>query len=229
MTTGVVPPLALRAGDDTVHILCSTVADGDFHIEADRVALLHRRAAFTPGRWSQLDEVHGTSVLTVHRPGDHDFEVGDALVTRTRGAVLAVWVGDCAPVAMVGAGGAVAAAHAGWRGALDGVLQATVQAMADDRVTAVLGPCIHPCCYEFGVAELDAMVARFGPHVAGRTAWGTPALDMRAAVRAALAEVDVGLVDHSQCTGCHADRYYSHRRRQQHGRQVVTVCKRAAE
>jgi copper oxidase (laccase) domain-containing protein len=143
--------------------------------------------------------------------------------------VLAVWVGDCAPVVFVGADGTIAAAHAGWRGALDGVVSNVVAAMGASAapVRAHLGPCIHPCCYEFGAADLATFVARFGPGVAGTTSWGTPALDMRAVVRAALAEVEVELDDRSVCTGCRADLYFSHRRRAQSGRQVMTICKRA--
>jgi hypothetical protein len=220
--------LVLDVAGDLVEIRCSTVADGDFHIEGSRAALLHRRASFAPGAWTQLDEVHGTTVRRVDRPGEHDFEVGDALVTRRRGCVLAVWVGDCAPVAFVGDGGAIGIAHAGWKGAIDGILQATVAALQPDVVTAALGPCIHACCYEFGEGDLAVFTDRFGSEVAGITAWGTPALDMPAVVRAALAECGVELIDDSRCTGCDAALYYSHRRRQQAGRQVMTICKRAA-
>lgn len=222
-------PVTLELDDRIVEIRCSTVADGDFHIEANRAALLHRRQAFAPGSWSQLDEVHGTDVVVVHAPGEHDTEVGDALATRCLGAVLAVWVGDCAPVVFVADDGTIAAAHAGWKGALDGVLAATLHAMTTPAgsVRAYLGPCIHPCCYEFGADDLARFVARFGDSVAGRTSWDTPALDMRAVARVALDELGVELVDVSECTGCHADRYFSHRRRAQLGRQVMTVCARA--
>ena len=215
--------------DCIAEIRCSSVRDGDFHIEAPRSALLHRRLAFAPGVWTQLDEVHGTDVVVVGAPGEHDFAVGDALVTRARGAVLAVWVGDCAPVVFAGVDGSIGAAHAGWRGALNGVLAATVSAMGSQAapLQAWLGPCIHPCCYEFGADDLEAVRQRFGPAVAGVTSWGTPALDMRAVVRLALAEVGVHLTDVSHCTGCHPDRYFSHRRRAQLGRQVMTICTRA--
>ena len=212
----------MRVADRVAHIRCSTVYNGDFHIEGHPVALAHRRQAFAPGRWTQLDEVHGIDVHLVHEPGDHDGAVGDAAVTRSAGAVLAVWVGDCAPVALVGADGALGAAHAGWRGALDGVLQRTVRAMHSRDVRAWLGPCIGPCCYEFGPDELDVMVRRYGDVVAATTTWGAPSLDMRAVVEVALAEVDVVVDDQSECTRCHADRYFSHRRGQRQ-RQVMTV------
>jgi len=221
---------SIGLGDEVVDLRCSTVRDGDFHIDAPRAALLHRRQAFAPGVWTQLDEVHGTDVRVVSTPGEHDLAVGDAAVTGLRGVVLGVWVGDCAPVVLLGADGTIAVAHAGWRGALDGVLAAVVAAMGASAapVRAWLGPCIHPCCYEFGGAELALFQARFGAGVGATTSWGTPALDMPGVVRAALAELGVHLDDVSLCTGCRADLYFSHRRRAQSGRQVMTVCKRVA-
>ncbi len=217
--------LTLDVAGSTVEIRCSTIADGDFHIEGPRDSLHQRRQAFAPGVWSQLDEVHGTEVRTVTRPGEHDYAVGDGLVTRLPDVVLAVWVGDCAPVVLVGDDGTIAAVHAGWKGALAGVLAATVGEMGCEpgTVQAFLGPCIHPCCYEFGGADLAEFVGRFGPGVASRTTWGTPALDLRAVVHHALAEVGVGVTDLGGCTGCRDDLWFSHRRRAQAGRQVMTV------
>ena len=217
----VAPSLHLRRGTRDIHIRCSTVADGDFHIDGDRVALRHRRQAFERGPWTQLDEVHGTDVLVVEQPGQHDFVVGDAAVTGRLGVVLGAWVGDCAPVVLVG-DGVVAAVHAGWRGALDGVLQRSVAALQAREVSAVLGPCIHSCCNEFGAELLEQFVHRFGADVAGTTAWGTPSLDLPAVVRSALAEVEVPVTDLSSCTRCHPEQYFSHRRGQLQ-RQVMTV------
>jgi YfiH family protein len=215
-------PFSLRVADRVVHVRCSTVRDGDFHIESHPVALAHRRQAFAPGRWTQLDEVHGVTVHHVRAAGDFDGAVGDAVHTRCAEAVLSVWVGDCAPVVLVGDDGAIGVAHAGWRGALDGVLQATVTHMAAPGVRAWLGPCIGPCCYEFGDDDLEVVVGRYGPQVAGRTSWGTPSLDMRAVVAAALSEVGVTVDDRSQCTRCASQHYFSHRRGQRE-RHVMTV------
>jgi copper oxidase (laccase) domain-containing protein len=206
----------------SVHVRASTVRDGDFHIDGDPVALHHRRQAFVPGPWTQLDEVHGATVRVVEQPGQFDGEIGDAAVARCPGAVLSVWVGDCAPVVLIGSDGAVGVAHAGWRGALDGVVQAAVRSMASPSVEAILGACIGPCCYEFGAADLARMVERYGSEVSATTDWGTPSLSMPAVVRAALAEVGATLRDESECTMCHPERWFSHRRGQ-HGRQVMTV------
>lgn len=214
-------------GARVVHVRCSTRADGDFHLDGHPIALEHRRQAFAPGRWTQLDEVHGTRVVVVGHPGDSDRMEGDAAVTASTGALLAVWVGDCAPVVLVGDDGAVGVAHAGWKGALDGVLQAAVEAMPSRSVGAVLGPCIHECCYEFGADDLRRMVERYGAGVASTTTWGTFALSMPKVVTAALAEVGVGVQSLSECTRCAPEVFYSHRRGER-GRQVMTVVSMAA-
>jgi YfiH family protein len=218
--------LALACGAGVAHIRCSTVLVGDFHLDADPVALAHRQQAFAPGPWTHLDEVHGTRVRVVTHVGEWDRCEGDAAVTRVPGAVLSVWVGDCAPVVLVGEdedddGGVIATAHAGWRGALDGVLPATVAAMQAHRVRAVLGPCIGPCCYEFGTDLLATFVERFGADVASTTTWGTPSLSMPDVVRRSLAECDVPLQRLGGCTRCDP-RWFSHRRGDL-GRHVMTA------
>ena len=86
---------------------------------------------------------------------------GDATVTATAGVICAVLTADCAPVLLADPGaGVVGAAHAGWKGALDGVIQATVTAMqglgADPRrMVAVIGPCIARASYEVGADFQD--------------------------------------------------------------------------
>ena len=227
-----------------VHVRVSTRADGDFHLEQPVEVLDARRRRFVDLPWSQPDEVHGTDVRFVARPGDHDRAIADALVTDRAAAVLGIWVGDCAPVALVAehedAAGVrtvrVGAAHAGWRGLLDGVLAATVAAMravpdgsrlAGRPMVAVLGPCIHPCCYEFGDDDLAAVIDRFGPAAEGRTRDGRRALDVPATVGLALAELGVALDERSACTGCHDERWFSHRARRERGRQVMAVWKDA--
>ena len=82
-----------------------------------------------------------------------------------RPSALAILTADCASVALGSAEGVFGAVHAGWRGLLAGVVEATVAAMrargAGDVVGA-LGPCIHPECYEFSDADLDAVAAAYG-------------------------------------------------------------------
>lgn len=225
--------LRLRCGPSLAHLRIADRRDGDFHLDGDPVALAHRQQSLMPGRWTHLDEVHGTRVVRVVAPGDHDGAVADAAVTTARGAVLSVWVGDCAPVVLLGTngdGGVLGALHAGWRGALDGIVAGTVGALHDlgaRDVVAVLGPCIHGCCNEFGVDLLDEFSARFGPEVRTTTSWGTPSLHLPAVVGAACRELGVPITHVGECTRCHPDRWFSHRRGDT-GRHVVAAGLMAA-
>ncbi|MFN5608993.1 MAG: peptidoglycan editing factor PgeF [Holosporales bacterium] len=99
-------------------------------------------------------QVHG---IVVVRPEDFANGVipeGDAIVTNMSGSVIGVQTADCAPVLFYDPiAGVVGAAHAGWRGAVAGVLGATVQAMLrlgsrTENIIAVIGPCIHPASYQ---------------------------------------------------------------------------------
>ncbi|MGY6632927.1 MAG: peptidoglycan editing factor PgeF [Alkalilacustris sp.] len=115
-------------------------------------------------RLVSLRQVHSPDVVVVDAP-PAERPRGDALVTATRGLALAVLTADCAPVLLADpAAGVVGAAHAGWRGALAGVLEATVAAMAElgaepARMVAVIGPTISQRCYEVGPELLDAFTA----------------------------------------------------------------------
>jgi YfiH family protein len=200
-------------------------AEGDLGPDAgDGVAT--RRQTVQPGPWAWLRQVHGADVHVVTDPGGVQGGPGDALMTTRPGIVLAVFTADCAPVALASPEGVVAVAHAGWKGAEAGILEATVEVMRTHgatRIDAALGPCIRPCCYEFGPADLDRLAARFGPGVRGRTTAGRPSLDLPAAVAAALDRAGVAVVhDHGGCTSC-TEGWFSHRARQETARQATVV------
>lgn len=206
----------------TSHHRFTTREHGDLAIGSVDVAA--RRAAIVDLPWTWLRQVHGPRVVTVTAPGEHAGAEADAAVTAVSGAVLAVQVADCAPVVLL-ADGVVGVAHAGWRGLVAGVLPATVEAMralGAGQVQALLGPCVHPGCYEFGEAALTEVGSALGRQVAGRTASGRPALDVPAAVAASLASVGVP-VDRSSstCTACTPDGHWSHRARADVERQAA--------
>jgi YfiH family protein len=183
-----------------------------------------------PTGWVWLDQVHSSVVVTARSPDD-SAGVADAAVTAVAGLPVVAMVADCAPIALA-AGRAVGVVHAGWRGLVAGVVEAAVTALraldpAPDTapVRALIGPCIRAERYEFGAAELDDVAARLGPEVRGRTAAGTPALDLAAGVRAALRRVDVtDVVDLDLCTASSPD-YFSYRRDGTTGRQAMVVVR----
>ena len=103
-----------------------------------------------------LHQVHSADVVTVTGPWGAARPRADAMVTDRPGIALGVLTADCAPVLFADAeAGVVGAAHAGWKGALSGVLEATVEAMQAlgaerDRITAAIGPLISQRAYEVG-------------------------------------------------------------------------------
>jgi len=105
-----------------------------------------------------LYQIHSTEVLTVgaERWTSPGAPKADGLVTDRPGVVLGVMAADCAPVLLADrSAGVIGAAHAGWKGALGGVVQATIAAMEKlgarrEQVRAVVGPCIGPASYEVG-------------------------------------------------------------------------------
>ncbi len=104
-----------------------------------------------------LYQVHSPSVVTVEDPWAPDAAPrADAMVSRRSGIALGILTADCAPLLLADAdAGVVGAVHAGWRGAVDGVVPATVRAMTAlgaeaDRIVAAVGPTIGPDSYEVG-------------------------------------------------------------------------------
>jgi polyphenol oxidase len=209
----------------------STRSDGDFRVDADPVVLEDRRRRLVPDGtgWTWLHQVHGTRVVTVHHPGEHAGAPADAAVTDRAGAVLAVHTADCAPVLLSDtSAGVVGAAHVGWRGLAEGVLEATVEAMAvlgATTIRAVVGPHIRARCYEFGADALEEVAARYGDGVRATTSWGTPALDLLTGVRSALDGCE-SVEARPGCTACEPDRFFSHRARVDAGRHAATVVLR---
>ncbi len=187
-----------------------------------------------------LEQVHGTTLISIDGAASADLPAagtrprvtaifagaGDGLVSATPSECLAVLTADCASIALGSGEGVFAAVHAGWRGLLGGVVEDAVgrmRSMGATDVVGALGPCIHAGCYEFSEDDLAPIADRYGAGVRGRTVAGRPALDLPAAVAAALAASgarEVPGVD--ACTGCDAG-YFSYRARGDAGRQALIV------
>lgn len=218
------PLIERRVGDRVARIAHSTRTDGDLSpadVPHGELADRRRRALDRP--WCALRQVHSDRVITASGPPPHDRPAGDALVTVRSDIALAVHSGDCVPIGLISLGGAVGAAHAGWKGLEAGVLESCLrrlrQATGPAAVVAAIGPHIRAERYEFGPADLERMASRFGPQVVGTTAGGAPALDLTAAVTSECARLGVEIAAMSEaCTAADASRFWSHRARAEVGR-----------
>ena len=139
---------------------CGTGSSDQTEIVAINRARVTEAMGVGPEALVTVHQVHSARALPVTRPLSIRPEA-DALVTATPGVLLAVLTADCQPVLFCDPEAkVVGAAHAGWRGAVDGVLEATLDAMETlgarrSQITAVIGPTISQAAYEVGPEFFD--------------------------------------------------------------------------
>jgi YfiH family protein len=144
---------------------CSLSGQDDRNAVLENRVRVARSLGIAPDRLLGLTQVHGIQVVTATQAWEIGAgEKADAMVTDRPGLALGIVTGDCAPV-LFADGKIVGAAHAGWRGAVAGVLEATIGAMVAlggkaDRITAAVGPCIGQDSYEVGPDLRDAVLIR---------------------------------------------------------------------
>lgn len=215
----------------------------------DRAAVTENRARVARHLTGHLDapatavvtvhQTHSATAVTIDAPLPRDnLPKADAIVTRTPGLVIGALAADCTPVLFADAEArVVAAAHAGWRGATGGVLEAAIAAMVaagatQSRIRAAVGPCINQAAYEVGpefeadVLALDAGNARF---FARATPSSRPHFDLPAYVAARLGRAGIGAIERrSPCTDRNESEFFSYRRSQRlghtdYGRQISAI------
>ncbi|KIC41519.1 polyphenol oxidase [Ruegeria sp. ANG-R] len=192
---------------------------------AEAVALNRRRVAdameVAPEAMIGVHQVHSPTVITVDGPMTGDKPKADAVVTSTPGLALTILTADCQPVLFADPdANVIGAAHAGWRGALDGVLEATLDAMEAlganrEKTVAVIGPTISQRAYEVGSEFLDNFLAdtpdnaRFFVNGKGdRMHFDLPAFGLHRLRQAGIGDAE--WIRH--CTYSDPDRFYSYRR-----------------
>jgi len=155
---------------------------------------------------ASMRQVHGADVVEAAPDapaGGSGPPAADGLVTDRPGLVLVVRVADCVPVLLADPGaGVVGAVHAGRVGVAAGVVGAALTALrarGAREVVAWVGPHVCGSCYEVPEA-MRAEVAESAPEAWATTSWGTPALDLGAAVRAQLEAGGASVTDASRCT-----------------------------
>lgn len=203
---------------------CSLSSPDDPASVLENRARVARSIGVQPAALLGLTQVHGTKVVTVVEPWAlGQGEQADAMVTDKPALALGIVTADCAPVLFATPDGAiVGAAHAGWRGALAGVLEETLAAMealgaTPARVTAAVGPCIAQASYEVGPDLRDQVLA----HSTGDSVFFASGqrddrwqFDLSGYCAARLRAAGVGhVIVTGRDTLAEEDRFFSHRRR----------------
>jgi YfiH family protein len=222
------------------------VSQGDFaslnlasHVGDDPAAVAQNRARVAaavgvgPDRLVVLAAVSGGPVARVDGTGPREVTGVEALVSTDADLALAVIAADCVPVLLADdEAGVVAVAHAGRRGVAARIVPDAVAALVQaggspGRTSAWVGPAICGRCYEVG-EQVAAPVVALEPAAAATTRWGTPGLDLVAAVREQLrrAGVDEVSVD-GRCT-LEDEQLFSYRRDGRTGRHAAVVVRTAA-
>jgi len=192
-----------------------------------------------PGRFATVHQVHSPDVVVIDKPWEEEARPkADALVTRTPSLAIAVSSADCGPLLFADAEAkVVGAAHAGWKGALTGVIEATIAAMEKEgarreRIRAALGPMISHAAYEVG-PEFEARFrfadAASGTFFAPSGREGHFMFDLPGYIGRRLAAAGVAAQDLGRCTYGDATLFYSyrrmtHRREADYGRHLSAIA-----
>ncbi|WP_424944174.1 peptidoglycan editing factor PgeF [Aliiroseovarius crassostreae] len=193
--------------------------------QAELVSINRGRVAavmeVAPEALCSVYQVHSPDVVTVDGPMEGEKPKADAIVTSTPGLALTILTADCQPVLFADSeAGVIGAAHAGWKGALDGVLENTVEAMlalgaTRDGIHAVIGPCISQRNYEVGPEFFDMFMTQNPDHgrfFAGghedRMMFDLPSFGLHR-----LRDTGVGRAEWvGHCTYSDEEKFYSYRR-----------------
>ena len=178
-------------------------------------AVLAAELSVQPERLRWLHQVHSARVVPAPSSGD-DTPEADAMLDVSASLAPVILTADCLPVLFAARGAELetrlAAAHAGRRGLLAGVLTTTVQSLragGADRAEAWIGPAICGACYEVP-ADMREQAEAERPGIGALTSWGTASLDLPAAAEAELSALGV-LVHRSGTCTLHDPGYFSYR------------------
>ncbi len=221
---------------------CGFGSSDDRRDVAENRARASRTIGVDPAGLRTVRQVHGIDVRILDdRDGPGEPAPADALATSLPGIALGILTADCAPVLLADpTARVIAAAHAGWRGALGGVVGSTVAAMIGlgarpSATVAGIGPCIGPRTYEVGPEFPEPFVGRDPEHRRHFRAAARPGrflFDLPGFVEAALNAAGIGTVERiGGDTASEEDRFFSYRRARRrgerdYGRQLSAIALR---
>lgn len=195
-----------------------------FGLAADQLATVH--------------QVHSPDVAVVTESNKHERPKADAMVTNVPGIVIGVLTADCGPVLFADPdAGVIGAAHAGWKGAVGGVLENTIDAMVKlgaqrDNIVACLGPSISQDNYEIGperISELLVLNPDYAKFFKASNNEGHALFDLQALTIKRLELAGVAAQNLGICTYPDNDRFFSFRRtthlaEPDYGRQISAIA-----
>jgi len=218
---------------------CGFGSRDDAKAVAENRARAMRRIDADPARLVTLSQVHSADVVEVKAAWRReDAPRADAMVTSVPGIALGILTADCAPVLFADAEArVVGAAHAGWRGALSGVLEATVAAMVGigarrEAIRAAVGPTINQPAYEVGPefeAEFLAADSAYARFFSRPNAEAKPRFDLPGFVTHRLERLGLaGIERQTRCTYENESEFFSyrratHRKEPDYGRQISAI------
>ena len=201
--------------------------DNQADVSANRTRVAETLGAAPDGLLT-LFQVHSTKAVVAKKPWAPDAAPeADAVVTKIPGLAIAVLTADCAPVLFCDPEARViGAAHAGWRGALSGIVESTIDAMVElgarrERIAATIGPAISQKAYEVGADYVERFLTEDpagSPFFDIDESSGEPHFDLPGYVAERLARAGlISISDLGLCTYCDETRLFSYRRSQHHG------------
>ncbi|MEM7226715.1 MAG: peptidoglycan editing factor PgeF [Pseudomonadota bacterium] len=192
------------------------------HVEENRARAMAQLAA-APNSLVTVYQIHSDQVAVVESPWARDqAPKADGLATKRPGVTLGILTADCVPVLFAEPeAGVIGGAHAGWRGALDGILEAVVTAMERlganrQSISAGIGPCIAKASYEVGPEFPDPFLAQSAENsdfFATAERSGHFMFDLEGYVARRLSAAGIGSVEAAACDTCADEaRFFSYRR-----------------
>lgn len=215
----------LGSSDDPAHVL-------------ENRRRMAARMGVEPQHFLTAHQIHSADVAVARTPWDNETRPRvDAIVTAVAGLAIGVTTADCGPVLFADPKARViGAAHAGWRGAFNGVLESTIQAMEElgaDRAdtVAAIGPLIRQPSYEVGAEFVDCFVAADAGYAAffiASTQENHAMFDLAGFIRMRLQRSGVGIIDDTGIDTYPDERFYSYRRsvhrgEPDYGRQIHAI------
>jgi hypothetical protein len=209
------------------------------HVAENR-ARMAKSLGVAPERLITAYQIHSPQVVVAAEPWSHaDRPRADAIVTRTSGLAIGISTADCGPVLLADRqAGVIGAAHAGWRGALTGVIEATVAAMeklgaSRNRMVAAAGPMIRQRNYEVGQDLIDCFLADDAGHArffapaerAGHALFDLAGFVIERLRQARVAQIeDIGLCTYADPAQFYSYRRATHRAEPDYGRHVNAIA-----